>query len=77
MIFLMTSVICASMAVDASCHTADPKASTTFLTREACENMVYTYNNAQFQKTEEELDAGGKPVKTWTYYCRAVTEPKG
>lgn len=71
--FLLNTVVCASMAVGAPCHTENPKAGTQYATREVCEDMAYRYNNEQFQRKEESLDADGKPVKVWTYYCRAVT----
>lgn len=73
MIFLMNAVVCASMAFGAECHTADPRGGTTYPTREECEDMVYMYNNEQFQRTTEPLDASGQPAKTWTYYCRLVS----
>ncbi|HHW1937437.1 TPA: hypothetical protein ACUUEN_005508 [Pseudomonas aeruginosa] len=71
--FLLNTVICASMAASAECHTQNPKAGLQYPTREACEEMAYIHNNKQFQRTEEPLDADGKPAKVWTYYCRAVT----
>lgn len=72
--FLMNAVVCASMAVGAPCHTVNSKAGTPYPTREACEDMVYVYNNEVFQLTSEKLDADGQPRKVWTYYCRAVTD---
>lgn len=47
--FLMNAVVCASMAIGAPCHTNTPKAGTQYLTREACEDMAYLYNNQVFQ----------------------------
>lgn len=72
--FLLNTVVCASMAVGAPCHTAPPVADLQYPTREACEDMAYRYNNEQFQRKEEHLDVDGKPVKVRTYYCRAVTD---
>ncbi|MDF4205203.1 hypothetical protein P2W50_01165 [Pseudomonas protegens] len=72
--FLMNAVVCASMAVGAPCHTENPKAGTQYPTREACEDMVYAYNNEVFQLKAEKLDADGQPRKVWTYYCRAVVD---
>lgn len=71
--FLLSTVVCASMAVSAPCHIENPKAGTQFPTREACEDMAFRYNNEQFHRKEEHLDADGIPSKVWTYYCRAVT----
>ncbi|MCU9528060.1 hypothetical protein [Pseudomonas mosselii] len=71
--FLLNTVVCASMAVGAPCHTENPKAGLQYPTREACEDMAYRYNNEQFQRKEEGLEAYGKPEKVRTYYCRAVT----
>lgn len=71
--FLLNTVVCTSMAVSAPCHTENPEAGTQYPTREACEDMAYRYNNEQFQRKKESLDADGKPSKVWTYYCRAVT----
>lgn len=71
--FLLNTVVCASMAVGAPCHTENPRAGLQYPTREACEDMAYRYNNEQFQRKVERLDADGKPAKVWTYYCRAVT----
>ncbi len=72
--FLLNTVICASMAAGAQCHTQNPKAGLKYPTREACEDMAYIHNNEQFQRDKEPLDADGKPAKVWTYYCRAVTD---
>lgn len=71
--FLLNTVMCTSMAVSAPCDTGNPEAGTLYPTRDACEEMAYIYNNEQFQRTDEKLDAEGRPLKTWTYYCRAVT----
>ena len=71
--FLLNTVICASMAAGAQCHTQNPQAGLQYPTRKACEDMAYLHNNEQFQRKEELLDADGKPAKVWTYYCRAVT----
>jgi hypothetical protein len=72
--FLLNTVVCASMAVSAPCHTDNPKAGTQYPTREACEDMAYRYNNEQFQRKEEKLDADGTPSQVWAYYCRAVKD---
>ncbi|MFY0750962.1 hypothetical protein [Pseudomonas sp. NFX5] len=72
--FLMNSIVCASMAISAPCQTENSKAGTQYATREACEDMVYLYNNESFQLKAEKLDADGQPMKVWTYYCRAVTD---
>lgn len=71
--FLLNTVICASMAAGAQCHTETPKAGLQYPTREACEEMAYLHNNEQLQLKEESLDADGKPAMVRTYYCRAVT----
>lgn len=71
--FLLNTVICTSMAVSAPCQTGNPEGGTLYPTREACEELAYIYNNEQFHRTEEKLDAEGRSLKTWTYYCRAVT----
>ncbi len=39
--FLLNTVVCASMAVGAPCHTENPKAGTQFATREVFEDMAY------------------------------------
>lgn len=72
--FLLNTVVCASMAMSAPCRTENPKAGTLYPSRQACEDMAHVYNNEQFQREEENLDADGKASKVWTYYCRAVTD---
>lgn len=72
--FLLNTVVCASMAANATCFTENPKAGTPYQTREECEQMAYIYNNEQFQLKEEKLGPDGEPLKVWTFYCRAIKD---